>query len=179
MLEYFDFLILCFSMGGFIVFLLLQSIVFRLIKQESVLKGIIRLYTIIGALFFVFQMLLLSTQQRPIIDSFFIAISTWFLYSLLVFLYIIGVFGVIESSLRIRLLQIIVKAGEKGISYQTITKVYNRDRIIKKRLVRLITSGELTQKNSLYQINKHFSFFYVPAYFARILKKLYGFNNRP
>lgn len=140
-------------------------------EQESVLGGLINQYVIgLGALLIIELVLFIQN-----IELLFLAtIMTFVLYSFFVFMYVFGVFGVIESSIRIRILEIIQSFQKQGLSYRQLLTYYNANIILKKRLTRLVSSGDLVLKDGKYQIGKRISFLYFPAYLTRFLLKLYG-----
>lgn len=161
-----DILILLASFFSFCLFLVVQVGVFRILSAERVLSGIIGVFLAAGLLT---SIGLVFTVKINIV---LVMIVMWGLYGFLAFLYIVGVFGVIESSIRIKLLQLI-SIQSQGLRYSELLKRYNRDIIVTKRLKRLIGSGELMVSKGKYRIGKRFSFFQVPAYFSLFMKKLY------
>lgn len=162
-----DVLILEASTLSFSLFLMIQIGVFRTLSAERVLSGIIGVFLAAGLLT---SIGLVFTVKINIV---LVMIVMWGLYGFLAFLYIVGVFGVIESSIRIKLLQL-VSIQSQGLRYSELLKRYNRDIIVTKRLKRLIGSGELMVSKGKYRVGKRFSFFLLPAYFSRVMKKLYG-----
>ena len=103
-------------------------------------------------------------------------ILSWFVYALLVIAYILGIFGMMMASLRVRILSLIVKEGGRGITLPAILKIYNRDKIIKNRLARLVGSRDVYLRNNKYHLQKQFSLFLIHGSIFALLKKLYGFK---
>jgi hypothetical protein len=110
--------------------------------------------------------MLFPHQYQMILLSFVI-------YSMLVFNYVIGIFGLLESSLRIKILDVLAVQGENGMSRRGLLRIYNKDTIVKKRVKRLISSGELAYTNGMYHINKRISFVYIPYYIVKMMFYLY------
>lgn len=155
------------SFISFILFIAIQVCFFRLVPSKKVLIGIVVVFMVsglltTGAIFYVLKF-----------DAFRLVFMMWVLYSLMTFLYIVGVFGVIESSIRLRLLTF-VAASPEGTSMKKIYRSYNYRIIVKKRLDRLSGSGELVFSEGKYRVGRKFSLFLLPAYLALLLKKLYG-----
>lgn len=87
--------------------------------------------------------------------------------------YILGIFGMLVSSLRIRLLLEIGKGGKNGITVEEILKSYNKELIIGERLKRLVESGELSYEKGRYSLKRGFSVFLIHQYIFKMVKKIY------
>lgn len=169
-----DYFVFTISIIATALFLLIHIVLSRRLKQAAVLTGLFIALVLGESFIFISAMAILYLGQLPL-SAFILALfSMTFLYGLASFLYVFGIFGVIESSIRIRLLEIIEQAGTVGLSYAAILKKYNCKIIVKKRLLRLTTSGELKTENDQYALGKTFSLFLIPAYLALVMKKLYS-----
>lgn len=172
-----DLQIIISSIVSFFLFLILHIIIFSKIDQSNVLVWIVKLClfgAIFPLLFALFFSIVFPIGQYPQIAHFLIVFSSSFLlYSLLAIGYILGMFGLLESSLRIKILQEIATAGKRGIQKKEIHRVYNRDVIIVKRLKRFIRSGDISYRNGLYTMRKRFTYFVVHAFIFESMKKLY------
>lgn len=162
-----DLVILTSATAAFMMFLMVHVIVFRLVDRAFLLCALSYIFLLVGAVIIFFEALLLR-QTIPTI-----LLMTFSIYGLLVFIYIFGILGVAESSVRIRLLHEIAKA-EKGVTEKELLQSYNAKTIVRKRLHRLVSSGELIEQNGIYQINKRLSFIYIPLFITRLLWRLYG-----
>jgi len=97
--------------------------------------------------------------------------------TLLIILYIFGIFGmIIESSLRIKLLSLVFEAGNNGIKKTYLLNLYNTDIILKKRIQRLESSGILKLKKNKYYIAKPFPILYIHALIVNSMNQLYKKN---
>ncbi len=169
-----DILIVTISGIASILFFIFHILVFRKMKKEAVFTGLIYVYLFVG----IFACLLLSTgfsflQNYSLVTDMMIAILSFFLYTMTVFVYILYIFGVLESSIRMRLLHHIADTGSKGVRLEDLKKLYNVDIIISKRLLRFSASGELILVGGRYQRNKRYSFIMLPALLEVLMMKLY------
>lgn len=172
-----DLQIIILSIVSFLLFLILHVIIFSRIDQSYVLVWIVK--TCILGTISPFLFALLFSIVFPIggyshqVHFLIVYTSSFLLYSLLAIGYILGMFGLLESSLRIKILQEIATAGKRGIQKKEIHRVYNRDVIIVKRLKRFIRSGDISYRNGLYTMRKRFTYFVVHAFIFESMKKLY------
>lgn len=155
----FDFLIILFGATEFIVFLLLHIVVFRWIKHDAILKWLMYLYiftSLFGAVFvFWFFSSILTLPSSNFWQLLFLTlITTVIFFTLLVGAYIIGIFGIIESSIRIRALSLIVYTKNKGLTTTTLFRRYNKKIIIEKRLARFKSSGSVIVRKGKYFAGK-------------------------
>ncbi len=125
--------ILVASGGAFVFFLLITAIIFRKIRSGRTVPWIIRNYVIT-----IFLLVILSAWigNMPFIATGF----SLLLYSLLVSLYVFGVYSAVESSVTTRLLWDISK-GNTGVS------PYTPDTIVRRRLDRFVSLGILQKIN--------------------------------
>ncbi len=170
-----DILILINTLLGFITYMVVQVIVFRKIKQTEVLRGLFSVY-IISALTLVIVSLssyFFSIVQESFAIIFLGLIISFFLYTILILGYIMVIFGITESSVRIRLLREISIFGN-GIKVAQILKIYNKDVILEKRLKRFLAAGAISLRNGYYQRERGFSAYTLPDLVIRFFWKLYG-----
>ena len=73
---------------------------------------------------------------------------------LLCFVYVLCIFGPYETSVRMRLVREIDKAGTKGISLEALLGRYNAGTIVDLRLRRLMGSGDITEKDGVYRVSR-------------------------
>lgn len=159
-----DIEILIFSILGFVLYVVIQFLTFRFIKAEKVIKGIVNIYLFTGIIQFLLESVWLGVTA---------AFYSFILYTLLVANYIIGIFGLIESSVRIRILMEINSQGGGGIKEKEINRKYNKKIILEKRLKRMIASGELKFDKGYYRRNKRLTFYNIAEMFYRIIWSLY------
>lgn len=167
-----DVFIVLTAFTAFMVFFLSHLLIFRIIKQEELVKWLILLYTAVFLLEGVgVTFLLFPTFSISLVIM--ILILSLVLYTLLAFIYVLGILGVVTTSMRIRLLDEIVERGPEGLERGEILKIYNRDRVLKRRLSRLVAGGELIYKDGYYCLNRPFSYFIIHNLIQKVLKRLY------
>lgn len=105
-----------------------------------------------------------------IIFSFVISVLLWLLSCAI---YIFCAFGIIESSIRIRILTTIVREGEWGMTEKKLKDVYNTRTIIRKRIDRFIHSGELVRTGEKISRGRRGSLAQLPAFMFHIFWVLY------
>lgn len=71
-------------------------------------------------------------------------------YLLLAYCYVIGFFNLGESARRIRLLIELEQAGPRGLSLEEILTVYNARMIVTLRTERLMTGGQIVERDGRY-----------------------------
>lgn len=155
----------------FTLFVMAQIIIFRKIEQARVvvwLKYIIVLSNIGFTLLFVLIIPYILPRLRII--SYLISLMT---FNLFVVAYILGVFGMVVSSLRIRILSEIAHRGERGLSIDNLLRHYNKEAIIKERVRRLIQTGDIFCEKGTYRLNNRFSLFLFHKIVFDVLGTLY------
>ncbi|MEK7141798.1 MAG: hypothetical protein AAB800_04650 [Patescibacteria group bacterium] len=171
-----DYRILVAALGSCTVFLPVHVIVLRRISDRAVIPVFWMTYAVVGIIiqiFFGFS--LLSGYQ--IQSTVFVITVSWLLYTLLVGNYFMGIFGVMESSIRMRVLGEVVREGKKGMSRQTLLARYNHSKIVDKRLARFVASGDIELIRGAYVSRKPFTFFLLPALVLRFVWWIYGRTN--
>ncbi len=156
----------------FIIFLSFQIVLFRHVSHERVIFWLAVVYIGVGLPLAITSSILLFPAE--ISRTLFSIIVVFALYSLLVFIYILGVFGIMESSIRIRLLTEVAGKGKKGLPLSKLLTYYNRETIIQKRLNRFVSSGDLLYKNGTYRATERYSLFLLPSQMLRFIWNLYG-----
>lgn len=174
-----DLLIIKTVFGELILYILMQAVIFRIVKPKEVIKWLVYDFLLVSAVilsitgFNIFHKIafLSSYGFTEIIFAFFISMLLFGLASLI---YILRVFGVVAASMRIQLLETIYEAGNKGLPHNKLLKLFNRDKLLKKRLNRFISSGEIKYKNNSYVLNKRFSMASIPFIYFNMIWKLYA-----
>ena len=158
-----DSLILLSAASAFFVFLVLQVIVFRRLPPPNVLSGIVKVFLVSAVFAYAF---FIGIGIR------FLALS-FVLYALMSLIYILALFGIVESSVRIRLLREIAGEGKKGIPARKLLERYNKEIILKKRLQRFLASGDIVKEGNRYRLQKNVSAFSLPGFLFSLIWKLY------
>ena len=167
------------AFGSFLFFWVLHVFLFRFMKPERVFRWPITFYVLAAILSILIFDILAGDSFPYHVDNLFtlnipILLFSTLLYTFFTFLYIFGIFGMIESSLRVRLLRLIAQTGERGVSARQIKEKYNTDTIVRKRLLRLTGSGILQIKNGRYRIRQPHSFLLLHHKILFQLDRLYN-----
>ncbi len=94
------------------------------------------------------------------------------IYILLVFHYLVWVFGMGEAAIRIRLLRELDRMPSKSASLTEICVNYNVEKILKSRLDRLVGASHLKFDGQYYFLNK--KILLVQARIEKMIKRLLG-----
>ncbi|KKS97788.1 MAG: hypothetical protein UV73_C0005G0065 [Candidatus Gottesmanbacteria bacterium GW2011_GWA2_43_14] len=144
---------------------------FRFIDKRKILKWLVRLFFLgIAVSISIFNFIVSGPVTYSKIEAQLIILM---MYSLMSLAYSLAVFGITATSLRIRILTFI-NNNSQGVNLKQILKKYNRRVILRNRLERFSSSGELVKVNGKYRIRKKFSLFLLPASFFRLIFILYG-----
>ncbi len=100
------------------------------------------------------------------------AVISWLLFTLISCSYFMGIFGLMATSVRIRLLIEIARAGGNGITMNQLLKRYNREVIVRQRLARFVASGDIIVTGGRYRAGGVVTFFALPALILATLKRL-------
>ena len=93
------------------------------------------------------------------------------LYALVSCEYFMGIFGLMATSVRIRLLTEIARSGGRGLTMPKLLKRYNREMIVRGRLARFMASGDIMKSGSCYRARGGVTFFTLPALILTTLKR--------
>jgi hypothetical protein len=171
-----DFCILSIALGEFGLYLLLHVLLFRMIKPEDVIKWQVYTYAFSCLVGGAISLLVINTLFSPVTITllFTLELGIFIIVSLLVCMYIIGIFGIIESSIRIKLLSMIAHAAKKGITRKNIYKIYNKQTIINKRLLRLVSSGDVIVVDGKFYLGKPTPALFAITQLAQFINRLYN-----
>lgn len=167
-----DILIVVSAVIFFLIFLGIHIVTFRTTGDSEVLKKLVYNVVIVG----VFQMISVVIAVRQASLSLVVAVValTFVLYMLMAWCYILGIFGITVTSVRMQILSEIANSASNGITSGGLMKKYNRKRMIAQRLFRLVSSGELKKVGGRYLLRRKISPFLVHMYLQRILFSVYN-----
>ncbi len=161
---------------SFGIFLLIHWLTFRWISPEQLLKSltmtviaIAGLPALLMAVLFTWKWAEASLQAWVCAGALAMAVN-----GLLCFVYVLCVFGPYETSVRMRLVREIARAGAKGISRQELLKRYNAQTIVDLRLRRLMGSGDIIEKDGRYRVARKKNLFFIFDAIAGGIKKWIG-----
>lgn len=165
----------------FALFWVLHVLIFRYVGKQQILKWISYLFLTVSLTAAYAEWHLVSAFSiipvTQIAVKLFVLAVVFILFALYTFIYIINIFGAIESAIRVRLLNMVAETGSRGLRKTVLMKKYNKNIIIRKRLLRLVSSGELAVENNQYRINKRISLIFIPVYITEFMHRIYGLNN--
>ncbi len=151
----------------FLLFLLSQTVIFRLISQRDTARWLFNIQCIVSGITILVGNICFGLEGPEY--RYFIAVTMILLW-LLWIIYMMTVYSYIEASITIRLLMEIAARGHRGATKKRILQIYNPAVIVKRRLDRLIQSGELiktgnviqaTGRVSVFQLRKRITMWYI------------------
>lgn len=153
-----------------ISFIVLQIVFFRMVNRQQVFKWLIVFYAAGG----IFPLSVWSGLQiSGFSPEILLVIGLSFTcYSMLAFIYILCIFGLADSSLRIRILDYLAE-DVTGVGEKELYKRYGKHQIIERRLKRLCSSGEICCRNGKYFTSDRFSYFSIPSALFRKVWDIY------
>ena len=158
-----DYQIVIKALTSFILFILTLIVLFHMTAQDEALHWVVRACVIIGI------------GEGWYLSRYFglNELIYWMtLYLLMVALFVFGVYSAVEASLTLRILAEIVTAGRSGLTRQQLTQRYNRASIVKCRINRLLSTGEIMYKRGAYEKN-HISFYSVREYLLILFRQIF------
>ena len=167
-----DIQILSAAIFSFFLFLLIKFVFFRAGKSERVFEKLSKIYilSLTGPLLFT---ALYIFRFGKISEALFVFLTVSLMHTLAALIWILGIFGLTETSIRMGILKLIVKEGKTGISQKQILSEFSREKIVSSRLKRFTSSGELVFNDGYYSIGK-LTLLYLPALIFRLFWTLYG-----
>ena len=178
------------AFSSFLGFLSLHLITFRFFKAEKVLKSLkdIFLVVLLSYIFFaffwwktIFPKGLLPGPASPIPDLWGLALGmtlSLFIFTLLTVGYVFWIFGPYETSIRMRLIRELYQGPRQGMELGQLLKNYNAQEILKRRLVRLVSSQELVREKERYSLGCPVNVFFFIDWAARKLGGLMAVRTR-
>ena len=148
---------------SFCFFCLASAILFRMTEREAAVTWMVRAFVVIG----IGHALYLGQYWG------WIGLVWWAsFYGLFTVLFVFGIFGVVEASLSLRILSEIADSEKKGITRREMMMRYGRQHIVKRRVDRLLFSGELIRSGGAYRLGK-MSYYRIREYFLDFLRYVF------
>ena len=155
-----------------LLFLGIHILVIRKQGDSGVFIWLLRVFFLVGLVGAVILFLVFRHESMPVI--FLLEGTTIMLYGLIVFSYILGIFGITITSVRIQILSKIVTSGENGMTKSELMKEYNRTTLIHQRLKRLLSSGEIIRKKGTYYLSHSSSPFMIHMKMQELFRRIYN-----
>ncbi len=163
---------------SFVIFFILQCIVLRALPVHQVLKGLMNAAIGGGVLNLVLtaglSFMCLQLHSLGTIGFICLLFLSFIVYGLLVFVYILCVFGPYETSIRMRIVREIHGAGQQGLTLENLLRNYNIRKILQVRLERLKGAGDIVLKDGKYHIHQHYNMFFVIEIISQQIQKWIG-----
>jgi len=171
-----DVLTLGVGVVSFVIFLLIHVLTFRWLSPEQLLKSLTMTVVAIAGLPAVAMSVLFTLKWAEASGQVWVCagVLAMAVNGLLSFVYVLCVFGPYETSVRMRLVREIARAGANGISRQELLKRYSAQTIVDLRLRRLMGSGDIIEKDGLYRVGRKKNFFFIFDAIAGGIKKWIG-----
>lgn len=166
-----DITLLLASIISFLLFVFFLTICVRKVGQTGILSWMKRIFIVL----FVIGCFVLWLHFKifPLTTRIMLLTVYLFLYWALSFAYTLGLFGLPLTSLRIQLLITLVQSNRKNMKKEMLLRKYSRLIIVKQRLHRLETSGEIIRRGNRYLLRSPWTYFMIHTYFLILLMVLY------
>ena len=163
-----DLFVLAPAFSVFVFFLILHILLLRINKNFSADRAI---SWSLGLGILIQLIILFAAKVAPAPS-----VASVLIYILLVFHYLVWVFGMGEAAIRIRLLRELDQLPFKSASLAEICVRYNAEKILQSRLERLVGAGHLKFDGRYYSLNK--KILLVQVRVETIVKALLGIPKR-
>ena len=172
----FDLWIVLTGVASFINFFIIHVPVLRFTPAEKALKGLVNCVWIAFAGHMAFIFLCLQDHAPMLAGLGILGVTIWaalslMIFFLLVFFYVLCVFGPTETSVRFRLIEVLASAKDKGANLNEILNAYNAKKIFELRLERLQEAGDIRFDNGKYFLVKKSNVFLILDALAARLKR--------
>lgn len=170
-----DIIILTSAVASFIVFFILQVLIFRYVHPEAILKWIMNIFWLSSLLhiFWFFEIRMMWPEFLPVEAIGIVALS-YFVFGLMAFVYILCVFGPSETSIRIRVVRELREGQGHRLSHEELLKRYNGRMVLERRLQRFLQSGEIRLEQGKYTLCKNANAFFMIDAVAQVIQKILG-----
>src|SRR3989344_5284288 len=174
-----DHLVIIMGFGEFAVFWLLHVLLFPKIHRRHIITWFLYIYVttfIIGTgiLTSILNLIHAPTISNHLALLTITIILVGSIFSLLCIIYIIGIFGVIESSVRMKLLTLVAEKSTRGLTQAELAKTYNKVVDLTSRLNRLISSGDVQLINGKYYLRKQLSLSLLLIQLSQLITWIYA-----
>ncbi len=166
-----DYLIIGISSISFFFFVIGLMLLVRAKGQAEILLSMKRLFLTLSLMGNTAIWVML--WNTSVYDKLFVITLYMMLFWAMSFTYILGLFGIPLTSVRIQFLLTLVAHGVRGADMSDLMKEYSKDSIVGIRLLRLVTSGEIIKKGNSYMLRSRWSYFVLHNYFLLLLLKIF------
>lgn len=166
-----DVIIIVSSILQFFIFLFFHILTIRTVGDKAVFMWLLRIFITVGIVGAIIGSFV--GGGFPTMTLAFVLIVTFICYGILTFTYIMAIFGISLTSLRIQLLAEIITSDNERIKLETLTQKYNRKKLIRQRLFRLTSSGVISERSGKYYLKQKLSPYFIHIRIADFLYRLY------
>lgn len=166
-----DVIIVIVSSISFLLFVIGLIVSVRAKGQAEILTSMKKLYLVLSMVGSIFIWLIF--RDTNIVDTILFIVLYLVLFWAMSFSYILGLFGIPLTSVRMQFLLTLAAHGDRGADIQVMRKAYSKESILAIRLHRLETSGEIIRKGNYYALRSRWSYFVIHNIFLLFLIKLF------
>lgn len=169
-----DFLVLTHSIVGIILFVGVHALVVRFKGDSQMLLWIVAIFIGLAIFLTLSEWQYLSASVETFVPA---VIFTVAITGLVDFCYVLALFGIATTSVRMQILMELSKYKD-GMTKRALLLKYNKRHVVGQRVERLISSGELEKKDEEYRMGKSFSYFNLHTQIISLLFSFYGKDGR-
>ncbi len=159
------------SRFSFFLFIIGLTLLIRAKGQTEILLSIKKLFLVLLCVSSIILWFILGNMND--IDKVALLFAYVLLFWSMSFSYTLVLFGTALTSLRIQFLLTLVGHGDRGADMRTLMKEYSKESIVRIRLHRFETSGEIIKKGNHYKLRSQWSYFILHNLFLLFLLRLY------
>jgi hypothetical protein len=174
-----DLLIVFHAVISAMLFLGLHVFFFRNMKKNNIISVLFSVYLIVVLIHVISAYLIALYLPSIVVETntmrlIIYPLTSLFMYSLFVFSFILAIFGITITSLRIQILSEIYNRNNYGMTEAEISRKYSNEALVKTRVERLVDSEELVFIKGKYYPRTGLSYFQIHTYALVILNRLYN-----
>lgn len=166
-----DYMVIITSSFSFLIFVISLTLLVRAKGQAEILVSMKKLFLVLLCVSSIIFWVILGNMNG--VDKMVLLCVHLVLFWAMSFSYILGLFGIPLTSLRIQFLLTLFAHGASGSDLKTLMKEYSKKSIVRIRLHRLETSGEIIRKGKYYMLRSRWSYFVLHNYFLLLLLNMY------
>ncbi len=158
------------SFVGVIIFYVFLIVFMR--NRVPMLRALI-FSTVISEIVGVFSLYLLLFQMSLVLQNMIVAyILVFMVIGMGVFVYVVGFFGIMTTSIRLELLMRLYGKGSLNCTQRAIESICSVDWLLHSRLNTLVQSGDISLDNGTYRNNIKVNFFVINDILIRFFRTL-------
>ena len=158
----FDLMICSLGISGSMLFIVVQALFQHI--NDDLIRTIVRAYYLsliimVVVTFWVIWWLDIKSGHWLVLF-----VGEFIINTLLCYIYVIGIFGIMATSIRMEVLRVIGDRGTQGVTLGQLRQLCSPARVVKSRIKRLVQSGDMDLTGEFYSLRRTWSFFFVNAF---------------